>query len=72
MSRKARRTAPCTMKRRTPPDWLPRMMAFSTASVTESTMAFMEGTLGVIMFVYLAGTPAMGRDFVEVSGEELR
>jgi len=32
----------------------------------------MEGTLGVVMFVYLAGTPAMGRDFVEVSGEALR
>jgi len=32
----------------------------------------MEGTLGVIMFVYLAGTPAMGRDFVDVSGEEPR
>ena len=30
-------------------------------------MAFMEGTLGVVMFVYLAGTPALGRD----SGEEL-
>ena len=44
------------------------MMVFSTVSVMESTMAFMEGTLGVVMFVYLAGTPALGRD----SSEELR
>jgi hypothetical protein len=61
--------APCTMKRRMPPDWLPRMMAFFTASVMESTMAFMEGTLGVVMFVYLAGTPAMCKDSGKVSGE---
>jgi len=35
-------------------------------------MAFVEGMLGVVMVVYLAGTPAMGRDSGEVSGEELR
>jgi hypothetical protein len=48
------------------------MMAFSPASVMESTMVFMEGTLGVVMLVYLAGTPALCRDSGEVSGEELR
>ena len=48
------------------------MMAFSTASVMESTMAFVEGMLGVVMFVYLAGTPAMCKDSGEVSGKELR
>ena len=32
-------------------------------------MAFMEGMLGVVMFVYLAGTPTMCKDSGEVSGE---
>ena len=34
-------------------------------------MAFMEGTLGVVIFVYLVGIPAMCKDSGEVSGEEL-
>jgi len=63
MSRRKRRTAPCNMCRRTPPVALAQSMTDSTASVSASTMAFIEGALGVVVFL----VPC--RNSGEVSGE---
>ena len=49
MSRRARRTTPRSLKLRRPPAWLLRAMAVFTASVIESTIAFMEG-MGFAIF----------------------
>ena len=50
--------APWRMNLRTPPGWLlPRAMAASTASVTASTMAFMDGSGGVDIFYLFGESP---------------
>ena len=53
MSRSARQTALCSMKRGGPPAALLRAMADSTASVMVSTIAFMEGAGEVVGILYL-------------------